>query len=103
MTLEELKKRYYITDVEQLTKLLGLRQKDTVVAVNGIKGSALAFIAALAAEKSPDTQLLLFRDSEEAAFFYNDMEILLNDRSKSLQEKRVLYLPSSYKRNSRWG
>ena len=31
------------------------------------------------------------------------MEILLNDRSKSLQEKRVLYLPSSYKRNSRWG
>ncbi|MBQ2514462.1 MAG: DEAD/DEAH box helicase, partial [Bacteroidales bacterium] len=103
MTLEELKKRYYITDVEQLTKLLGLRQMDTVVAVNGIKGSALAFIAALAAEKSPDTQLLLFRDSEEAAFFYNDMEILLNDRSKSLQEKRVLYLPSSYKRNSRWG
>ena len=103
MTLEELKKRYYITDVEQLTKLLELRQKDTVVAVNGIKGSALAFIAALAAEKSPDTQLLLFRDSEEAAFFYNDMEILLNDRSKSLQEKRVLYLPSSYKRNSRWG
>ncbi|MBQ1819809.1 MAG: hypothetical protein II120_06365, partial [Bacteroidales bacterium] len=103
MTLEELKKRYYKADVEQLTKLLGLRQKDTVVAVNGIKGSALAFIAALAAEKSPDTQLLLFRDSEEAAFFYNDMEILLNDRSKSLQEKRVLYLPSSYKRNSRWG
>ena len=103
MTLEELKKRYYKADVEHLTKLLGLRQKDTVVAVNGIKGSALAFIAALAAEKSPDTQLLLFRDSEEAAFFYNDMEILLNDRSKSLQEKRVLYLPSSYKRNSRWG
>ena len=103
MTLEELKKRYYKADVEQLTKLLGLRQKDTVVSVNGIKGSALAFIAALAAEQSPDTQLLLFRDSEEAAFFYNDMEILLNDRSKSLQEKRVLYLPSSYKRNSRWG
>ncbi len=103
MTLEELKKRYYKADVEHLTKLLGLRQKDTVVAVNGIKGSALAFISALAAEKSPDTQLLLFRDSEEAAFFYNDMEILLNDRSKSLQEKRVLYLPSSYKRNSRWG
>ena len=44
MTLEELKKRYYKADVEQLTKLLGLRQKDTVVAVNGIKGSALAFI-----------------------------------------------------------
>ena len=102
MTLNELKNRYYKPEVERLTKQFALQQKDTVVAVNGIKGSALAFIAALAAEKSPDTQLLLFRDSEEAAFFYSDMEVLINDRSNILQDKRVLYLPSSYKRNSRW-
>ncbi|MBQ3734785.1 MAG: transcription-repair coupling factor [Bacteroidales bacterium] len=102
MTLNELKKRYYKPEVEQLTKLLGLQQKDSVVAVSGVKGSAQAFLAAQAAEKLASTQLFLFRDSEEAAFFYSDMEVLLNDRSNSLQDKRVLYLPSSFKRNSRW-
>lgn len=102
MTLEELKKRYYKTEVERLTKVLGPQQQENVVAVNGVKGSALAFIAAQASENIPNTQLFLFRDSEEAVFFYNDMEILLNDRSNALQDKRVLYLPSSYKRNSRW-
>ena len=102
MTLNELKKRYYKTEVEQLTKQLGLQQKESVVAVSGVKGSAQAFIAAQAAEKIASTQLFLFRDSEEAAFFYSDMEVLLNDRSNSLQDKRVLYLPSSFKRNSRW-
>jgi transcription-repair coupling factor (superfamily II helicase) len=102
MTLNELKKRYYKPEVEQLTKQLGLQQKDSVVAMNGVKGSAQAFLAAQAAEKIASTQLFLFRDSEEAAFFYSDMEVLLNDRSNSLQNKRVLYLPSSFKRNSRW-
>ena len=102
MTLNELKNKYYQTEVEQLTKTLNLQQNDTIVAVNGIKGSALAFIAAQTAEKNPNTQLFVFRDSEEAAFFYSDMEMLLNDRRNSLQDKRVLYLPSSYKRNSRW-
>ena len=102
MTLNELKKRYYKTEVELLTKQLGLQQKESVVAVSGVKGSAQAFIAAQAAEKIASTQLFLFRDSEEAAFFYSDMEVLLNDRSNSLQDKRVLYLPSSFKRNSRW-
>ena len=102
MTLNELKKRYYKPEVEQLTKQLGLQQKDSVVAVSGVKGSAQAFLTAQAAEKIASTQLFLFRDSEEAAFFYSDMEVLLNDRSNSLQDKRVLYLPSSFKRNSRW-
>ena len=75
---------------------------DSVIAINGVKGSALAFIAAPVAEQIPNLQLFVFRDSEEAAFFYSDMEVLLNDRSNTLQDKRVLYLPSSYKRNSRW-
>ena len=72
------------------------------MAINGVKGSALAFVAAQTVEKSTSTQLFVFRDSEEAAFFYNDMEVLLDDRRNTLQDKRILYLPSSYKRNSRY-
>ena len=102
MTLNELKKRYYHSEVEQLSALLQRQEKETVVAINGVKGSALAFVAAQTAEKIQETQLFVFRDSEEAAFFYNDMEVLLNDRSNTLQDKRVLYLPSSFKRNSRY-
>ena len=102
MNLQELKKRYYNTESEALAKSLGANASGSVVAINGVKGSALAFIAAQAAEKIRETQLFVFRDSEEAAFFYNDMEVLLDDRRNTLQDKRVLYLPSSYKRNSRY-
>ncbi len=103
MNLQELKNRYYNTESEALAKSLDANVSGSVIAINGIKGSALAFIAAQTVEKSTTTQLFVFRDSEEAAFFYSDMEVLLNDRSNTLQDKRVLYLPSSYKRNSRWG
>ena len=102
MTLQELKKRYYKTESEAIAKSLNAYASGSVVAINGVKGSALAFIAAQTAEKIQETQLFVLRDSEEAAFFYNDMEVLLNDRSNTLQDKRVLYLPSSYKRNSRY-
>ena len=102
MTLQELKKRYYKTESEALVKSLATFGHDSVVDVQGIKGSALAFIAAQTVEKKSSTHLFVFRDSEEAAFFYNDMETMLDDRRHSLQEKRVLYLPSSYKRNSRY-
>ena len=102
MNLQELKKRYYNAESEALAKSLKANASDSVIAINGVKGSALAFIAAPVAEQIPNLQLFVFRDSEEAAFFYSDMEVLLNDRSNTLQDKRVLYLPSSYKRNSRW-
>ena len=102
MTLQELKKRYYQTESEALAKSLDAKGPGSVVVINGVKGSALAFVAAQTVEKSTATQLFVFRDSEEAAFFYSDMEMLLNDRSNSLQDKRVLYLPSSFKRNSRY-
>ena len=102
MTLQELKKRYYKTESEALAKSLNANGPGSVVDIQGIKGSALAFIAAQTVEKTPGTQLFVFRDSEEAAFFYNDMEVMLDDRRNTLQDKRVLYLPSSYKRNSRY-
>ena len=102
MTLQELKKRYYQTESEALAKSLYEKGPGSVVAINGVKGSALAFVAAQTAEKIQHTQLFVFRDSEEAAFFYNDMEVLLDDRSNTLQDKRVLYLPSSFKRNSHY-
>jgi len=102
MTLEELKQKYYQTEAKELAEALRGVSPRPVVNIGGIKGSALAFIAAQAAENSRNTHLFLFRDNEEAAFFYSDMEMLLNDRSNTLQDKRVLYLPSSYKRNSRW-
>ena len=102
MTLNELKKKYYRSESEALAKSLKANASGSVIAINGVKGSAQAFIAAQVSENIPNTQLFLFRDSEEAAFFYSDMEVLLNDRSNTLQDKRVLYLPSSYKRNSRW-
>ena len=43
-------------------------------------------------------QVFILSSKERAAFFYNDIEKLLNDRDIALPNKRVHYLPSSYKR-----
>lgn len=44
------------------------------------------------------TQLFVLSNRERAAYFYNDLEKLLDDHNTPLPYKKVHYLPSSYKR-----
>lgn len=68
-----------------------LEQRDTKINTKGLLGSALSFVIQSVFEKSELPLLLLFNDKEEAAYYLNDLEQLINDQD-------VLFYPGSYRR-----
>jgi transcription-repair coupling factor (superfamily II helicase) len=68
-----------------------LEQRDTKINAKGLLGSALSFVIQAVFEKSQLPLLLLFNDKEEAAYYLNDLEQLINGED-------VLFYPSSYRR-----
>ncbi|WP_442788031.1 transcription-repair coupling factor [Flavobacterium sp. SUN052] len=68
-----------------------LEQRDTKINAKGLLGSALSFVIQAAFEKSELPFLLLFSDKEEAAYYLNDLEQLINGED-------VLFYPGSYRR-----
>jgi len=68
-----------------------IQKRDTRLQIKGWAGSSLSFIIKTTFEKSELPFLLLFQDKEEAAYYLNDLENLINDHD-------VLFYPSSYRR-----
>ena len=66
--------------------------------ITGIHGSSLAIKAAKLFKQISQNQLFVFPDKESSAFFYHDMEKLLDDVNRPLDQKMVYYFPSSYRR-----
>ena len=59
--------------------------------LKGLTGSSFSFVIANAFKETDKPFLLVFNDKEEAAYYLNDLEQLLN-------EKDVLFYPGSYRR-----
>ena len=59
--------------------------------LKGLIGSSFSFVIAETFKQADKPFLLVFNDKEEAAFYLNDLEALLND-------KEVLFYPGSYRR-----
>ena len=59
--------------------------------LKGLIGSSFSFVLTETFKQSEQPFLLVFDDKEEAAFYLNDLESLLND-------KDVLFYPGSYRR-----
>jgi len=59
--------------------------------LKGLTGSSLSFVLIEAFKEANKPFLIVFNDKEEAAFYLNDLEILLNDRD-------ILFYPGSYRR-----
>ncbi|HMC00108.1 MAG TPA: transcription-repair coupling factor [Flavobacteriaceae bacterium] len=59
--------------------------------LKGLVGSSLSFVLTQVFKQAEKPFLLVFNDKEEAAFYLNDLEILLNDRD-------ILFYPGSYRR-----
>lgn len=68
-----------------------LEKRDSKINAKGLLGSALSFVINATFEKSNLPFLLLFNDKEEAAYYLNDLEELVNDQD-------VLFYPGSYRR-----
>ena len=58
--------------------------------LKNLVGAQTALIASNSIQKIRRPQLFIFNDKEEAAYFLNDLETLLN--------RKVLFYPSSYRR-----
>ena len=59
--------------------------------LKGIVGSSFSYIIKAAFTETQNPFLLIFNDKEEAAFYLNDLEFLINN-------KDVLFYPGSYRR-----
>ena len=75
-------------------RLLNHSSKTTYI--RNLAGSSLAVLAAHNVETGEQPHLFILSGKEEALFFFNDLEILLQDKEKPLSEKRVYYFPASF-------
>ena len=73
-----------------------LREGQTPVLREGLRGSAPALMLGAAAHECPSPYLFVLNDEEEAGYFYHDLRQLLGDEC-------VLFFPSSYRRAVKYG
>jgi len=68
------------------------------ILLKGMVGSARAFVAAAVASQCKGIHLFVLPDKESAAYFFNDLEQILDDEKLASEKKQVLFFPSSFKR-----
>ncbi|WP_460220176.1 transcription-repair coupling factor [Psychroserpens sp. MEBiC05023] len=73
------------------TQSLDAARDSTKLHLKGLVGSSFSLMISETFKASQLPFLLIFNDKEEAAFYLNDLEVLLND-------KDVLFYPGSYRR-----
>ncbi len=73
-----------------------LKQKGNTVYLNELVGGALSFYLAVAVAKTAGLHIVVAEDRDQAAYLMNDLYALLD-------EKRVLFFPSAYKRSILYG
>ena len=73
------------------TAIAQTQEKATKTHIKGLVGSALSYVITESFKTAEKPFLLVFNDKEEAAFYLNDLEQLING-------KDVLFYPGSYRR-----
>lgn len=87
-TVDIISKYEQLPKISQIAAMLGTRKKTNII---GLVGSSLSFVIHALFKKTELPLLLLFNDKEEAAYYLNDLEQLINDQD-------VLFYPGSYRR-----
>ena len=78
-----------------------LEKSGSRIRLKGLCGSATAvFLKGCAESAEGKCFLVLSSDMEKAAFLYHDLELLFQEENKDSREKKVFFLPSSYKKYS---
>lgn len=68
-----------------------LQKREAKIQLKGLLGSSLSLVLEALFRKTDMPYLLIFQDKEEAAYYLNDLENLINDQD-------VLFYPGSYRR-----
>ena len=71
--------------------------------IKGAIGSLNAVIAASVFDIHPANHIFILPDKEVAAYFLNDLESIFDEKEKNFHKKKILFYPTSYKRNYDFG
>ncbi|VAV86064.1 Transcription-repair coupling factor [hydrothermal vent metagenome] len=81
----------YLQSLQQQKLQIAIANSQSKTHLKGLIGSSFSFVISNAFKQAAAPFLLVFNDKEEAAYYLNDFEQLLN-------EKDVLFYPGSYRR-----
>lgn len=98
MTIQDLQSKFCAKEIAQIAPWLQPSNAPSTIELSGLHGSSYPLLASLLVNQTSQTHLFVRSNREQAAYFYNDLEKLLNEHNLPLINKRVHYLPSSYKR-----
>ncbi len=92
--------------LQELSPSAGAELRESVAALapgrrirtTGLAGSSLSLAVAPLMRQTAANHLFILPDRESSAFFYHDVEKLLDDSSRPLELKHVFYLPASSRR-----
>ena len=99
MEAKKLQQRYY--ESENISKIITLlkENKQKHFNLNGLIGSSKALVSASVFANHSSLNFAILPDNESAAYFYNDLENIFNEAGLNYQKKKILFFPTSYKRN----
>jgi transcription-repair coupling factor (superfamily II helicase) len=100
-----------ICSQENFSKILSkIDSGEREINLKNIVGSLAAILAVGVIKQKQGIQLFIFNDSDEAAYFYNDLYKLLHPAIRDEDEDNintsaddVLFFPSSFKKSSKYG
>lgn len=79
-------------------EIIGALDTDKHVYCSGLSGSSKAYVLAATAKAMGGQHFVICSDKENAAYFYNDLENIFNDKEVDYSKKQILFYPTSYKR-----
>lgn len=65
---------------------------------DGLSASSPALVMSAVFDVNGGQQLMIYPDKESAAYFYNDLENLFNERNLDYNKKQILFYPTSYRK-----
>jgi transcription-repair coupling factor (superfamily II helicase) len=86
------------SQVQAIVDVLQGRDVACRVSTKGFSGSSRAIIAAAVISETYLYHLFVLQDKEQASYFHNDLEKLLDEHELDFEHKNVLFFPASAKR-----
>lgn len=84
-------------NLKEVQRLLSDNDKKHLM-LKGLTGSFRSILACTVSKNIQGTNIFILNDKESAAFFYNDLESLFEEKDLAYARKKVLFFPTSYKR-----
>ena len=81
----------YVRTLQMQNLWTAISKNENKAHLKGLIGSSLSLVLVNAFKQADKPFLIVFNDKEEAAFYLNDLEVLIN-------EKDILFYPGSYRR-----